>query len=531
MLDGAITELVFCGQQPHKGVLVLRKVSLILILFLSILTSANAAPLTHEADLSRSAVSGIRPEALALISDIISSDVARGFPGAQLAVIRNGQLIYSNAWGKTDSTNPHSPSVTRDTLYDLASVTKVLAADYAVQKLVSDGKLDVDAKISDILGDAYLTETITAPYSPVSKKTMRKWKSSVTVRDVMCHRAGYPPEIHYYDKNYDLSSFRHNVKSVNPLYSGITPDAETRAKTLTEILRTPLQYQPRTKIVYSDIDYMLICFVAEKVSGMRLDVYLAENFWRPLGLTHMTFNPLDNGFSPGEIAATETDGNTTTRGYEVRFPGLRDSVIVGEVHDEKAYHSMAGVSGHAGLFANAEDTVRLLSLMLTGEYGGQKFFPREVVDMFTSPQDESGIWGIGWWRRGSKRTYYFGTQSSPETFGHQGFTGTLVMIDPVKKLVIAYFTNKLNTPAVMPLSRNKTFAGSWYTASTLGFVPEILYTGIDTSEDISGKLAGISESLYAESLKQIPKGAGKNHPSRRNAESKNEVLERCNSRP
>ncbi|MBQ6971114.1 MAG: serine hydrolase [Synergistaceae bacterium] len=467
---------------------------------------------------------GIRPEALALISDIISSDVASGFPGAQLAIIRNGRLIYSNAWGKTDTSNPHSPSVTRETLYDLASVSKVLTVNYAVQKLASEGRLDADAKISDILGSIYLTETISAPYSPVSKKTMRLWKSAVTVRDVMCHRAGYPPEIHYHDKNYDLSTFTHNPRANNPLYTGITPSPQTRAETFRAILRTPLQYKPRTKIVYSDIDYMLMCFVIEKISGMRLDEYLAVNFWRPLGLTHMTYCPLEHGFSVDEIAASEIDGNTATRGVRVKFPGLRDSLIVGEVHDEKAYHSMAGISGHAGLFANAEDTARLLSLMLTGEYGGREYFTRDVIDMFTSPQDEAGIWGIGWWRRGSKRTYYFGTKSSPETFGHQGFTGTLVMIDPSRNLVIAYFTNKLNTPALMPLRKNKTFAGSWYTASELGFVPEILYTGLDTSGDISEELAEISGRLYAESLRKIPQGAGKNHPSRKNADSKREIL-------
>lgn len=494
---------------------------IISIISLCILTSAEA----------QSQYAGIRPESFALISDIISSDIAHGFPSAQLAVIRNGQLVYSNAWGKTDTSSPDSPPVTRETLYDLASVSKVLTVCYAVQKLVSEGRLDVDAKIADILGDSYLTETIAVPYSPVNKRIMRKWKFSVTVRDVMCHRAGYPPEIHYHDKNYDLATFTHNPKSRNPLYTGITPSPETRAETFRAILRTPLQYKPRSKIVYSDIDYMLMCFVVETVTGMRLDEYLAVNFWRPLGLTHMTFNPLAHGFSPDEIAATEIDGNTITRGVTVKFPGLRDSVIVGEVHDEKAYHSMSGVSGHAGLFANAEDTARLLTLMLTGEYGGHKFFTREVIDMFTSPQDEAGIWGIGWWRKGSKRTYYFGKKSSPETFGHQGFTGTLVMVDPSRNLVIAFLTNKLNTSAVMPLRRSKTFAGNWYTTSTLGFVPEILYAGLDTSGDISGELAGIAERLCAESMKQIPERAGKTHPSRMNAESKKSVLRRWKKSP
>ena len=471
---------------------------------------------------------GIRPESLALISEIISSDVAHGFPGAQLAIIRNGRLIYSNAWGKTDSTNPKSPNVTRETLFDVASVSKVLTVNYAVQKLMTEGRLDVDAKISGILGAEYINATIKAPYVSASLKTIQAWKSSVTVRDVMCHRAGYPPEIHYYDKNYDLANFQHNEKSINPLYSGITPNAETRAKTYRAILRTPLQYQPRTKIKYSDVDYMLMCFVAEKISGMTLDKYLAENFWRPMGLTHITYNPLRNNFAPEGIAATEIRGNMTTRGHAVNFPGLRDYVLKGEVHDEKAYHSMDGVSGHAGIFANAEDTAILLSVMLTGGYGGHKFFSRNVIDTFTATQDkDKGQWGIGWWREGDDgRMWYFGNNSHPGAFGHQGFTGTLVAVDPSRNLVVAYFTNKLNTPAVMPLSRRKTFAGNWYTASTLGFVLQILGIGIDSggSKDVSEQLSALLSDMAGGSLKLIPENAGKNHPSVKNSESKIDLL-------
>ena len=465
---------------------------------------------------------GISSESLALISGIISSDIAHGFPSAQLAIIRNGRLIYSNAWGKTDSANPNSPKVTRETLYDLASVSKVLTVNYAVQKLVTDGKLDIDARIADIFGREFLDGTIKAPYATASAKTMRAWKSSITVRDVMCHRAGYPPEIHYYDKNYDLSAFKHNDKSHNALYSGITPSPETRSRTFRAIMQTPLQYQPRTKTAYSDVDYMLLCFAVEKITGMTLDAYLSANFWRPIGLTHITFNPLKSGFTADDCAATEINGNMTTRGYAVNFPGLRDYVLKGEVHDEKAFHSMAGVSGHAGLFANAEDVAKLLSAMLTGGYGGHRFFSRNVIDMFTSAQDKgAGIWGVGWWREGDDgRAWYFGTQSASGAFGHQGFTGTLVMVDPSRNLVIAYFTNKLNSPAVMPLSRRKTFAGHWYTASTLGFVAQIL--GVNDAGELDSLLADMAGG----SVKLIPAGAGKNHPSVKNAESKIDLLSR-----
>ena len=478
---------------------------------------------------------GIRPEALELVEQIISSDIAYGFPGAQLAVIRNGRLIYSNAFGRTNTADPSSPEVTRDTLYDLASVTKVLSVNYAVQKLITEGRLDVDAKIADIFGSEFLDSTIQAKYenTPViDAEIMRKWKSEITIRDLMCHRAGYPPEIHYYDKHYDLSQFKHNDKANNPLYSGITPSPETRADTLRGIFRTPLLYKPRTKIVYSDVDFMLMCFVVEKVTGRTLDVYLAENFWKPLGLTHITYNPLKNGFAPEDCAATEIDGNTTTRGYSVKFEGLRDYVLRGEVHDEKAYHSMNGVSGHAGLFANAEDTARMMSVMLTGGYGKHRFFSRSVIDMFTSPQDKkAGQWAIGWWREGDNgRPRYFGTQSSSGAFGHQGFTGTLVFADPSRNLVIAYFTNKLNTPALKPLRKPKTFAGNWYTASTLGFVVQILGMGLDSKDDISSQIAALLEDMTAGSERLIPKVAGKNHPAVKNFESKKELLRLWQSR-
>ena len=445
---------------------------------------------------------GINPESLALIGDIISSDIAHGFPGAQLAVIRNGRMVYSSAWGTTDTSTPDSPKVTRETLYDLASVTKVLAINFAVQKLVTDGRLDVDAKIADILGHGFL------------EGPSRAWKSSITVRDVMCHRAGNPAEVHYYDP-------------ANALFTGTTPSPETRAKTFRAILKTPLSYEPRTKILYSDVDFMLMCFVVEKVSGKPLDEYLAENFWRPMGLARVTFKPLEHGFLPDEIAATEIDGNTTTRGKKVYFPGLRDYVLKGEVHDEKAYHSMNGVSGHAGLFANAESAALLMSVMLTGGWGEHRFFSRNVIDTFTAPQDKAkGQWGLGWWREGDDgRLWYFGGQASSGAFGHQGFTGVLVMADPAKNLVIAYFTNKLNTPAVLPLSGKRTFEGSWFTASTLGFAAQILGVGMDSRESVTEQLRALREDMAAESLRLIPAGAKRGHPAVRNAESKIALLD------
>jgi CubicO group peptidase (beta-lactamase class C family) len=218
-----------------------------------------------------------------------------------------------------------------------------------------------------------------------------------------------------------------------------------REATLKAIFKTPLMYPPRTKTLYSDVDYMLACFVIEKVTGRRLDEYVRETFYEPLGLEHITFLPLENGFAREDCAATELNG--TTRDNRVFFPGIRTDTVQGEVHDERAWHCMEGVSGHAGLFASATDLAKLASVMLTGGYGDCRLFSRNVMDSFTAPKAmDYGQWGLGWWRQGDlQRPWYFGTQAAPDTVGHQGWTGTMAMIDPSRELVVVYLTNKINS--------------------------------------------------------------------------------------
>ena len=146
--------------------------------------------------------------------------------------------------------------------------------------------------------------------------------------------------------------------------------------------------------------------------------------------------------------------------------------------------------------------------------------------MFAAPKSlDFGQWGLGWWREGDdKRVWYFGTQSSSDTIGHQGWTGTLVMIDPFRDLIVVYLTDKINSPVIDPSSNPNGFSGSCYTASTLGFVPQILSVGLDTDTDISGQLYDLAADMAAESLKKIPEGAGADHPYVKNALSKIDVL-------
>ena len=470
---------------------------------------------------------GIRPETLALISDLITSDVEHGFTSAQLAVIRNGRLVYENAWGHTCSYKPDGSRdmsgapVTTDTLYDLASVTKMFSTVYAVQKLVDEGPLDVDAPIVDILGEAFAEDTLDLVYldaeNPPDIETQKEWKRSLTVRDILCHEAGFPPSPWYNNPDYDLAAQKIGEPGTNPAY------AASREEMLPAIFKTPLLYAPHAQTLYSDVDYMLATFIIEKITGMRLDAYMKETFYEPLGLTHTTFAPLENGFDAADCAATELNGNT--RDGHIRFDGVREDTIQGEVHDERAFYCMEGISGHAGLFSNASDLAKLANVMLTGGSGDLRFFSRNVIDLFTAPKSaEYAQWGLGWWRQGDiQRPRYFGTRASSGTIGHQGWTGTLVMIDPARALVVVYLTNKINSP-VLDAEPYNSFAGSCFTASSLGFVPQILSIGMDSSEDISGELLDLLADMASESLKLIPEEGDGIPYYRENALSKAEVF-------
>ena len=485
---------------------------------------------------------GISPQALEMISDLISLDIENGFTSAQLAVIRNGKLVYENAWGKTNSFQPDgspkkdSPEVTTETLYDLASVTKMFSVNYAMQKLVSDGKLDLDARVTDFLGDRFVEETIytydeKGVFPEADLETIRGWKSMLTVRDLLRHQGGFPADPKYCAPRLYKEGLPPEEYPENTLFAGNEPGEETRQATIDMICRTPLKYAPGTRTLYSDVDYMVLGLVVEQIVGEDLNTWLKKTFWDPMGLKHITYNPLRNGFDADDCAATELNGNT--RDGLLDYPGFRTYTLQGEVHDEKAFYSMNGVSGHAGLFASAADTAKLASVMLCGGYGEDRFFSRNIMDLFTAPKMENAAnWGLGWWRQGDgQRIWYFGSQSGSDTIGHQGWTGTLVMVDPQRNLVIAYLTNKINTRVTDLKVDANVFNGGWYTASTLGFVPQILSMGMDADRDISEQLLDLSADMALDSLKLIP-GAGdqqpvtdENHPAVRNAKSKYELFE------
>lgn len=402
---------------------------------------------------------GMEEDTLQLIDDLISSEVKYGFSAAQLAVIKDGKMVVNEAWGNVNGwtrdgeMDKTSAPVTTDTLFDLASNTKMYATNYAVQKLVSEGKLNLDAKVRDYI-----------PNFKDGANDKIKGKDNLTIREILQHQAGFPA-----DPQYHRSS---------------TLFCQERDKILEKIIETPLQYTPGSKTVYSDVDYMLLGFIIEEITGDRLDEYLKENIYDPMGLTHTTFNPLQNGFEKDDCAATELQGNTRDGHEDIDYPNMRTETVQGEVHDEKAYYCMEGISGHAGLFSNAEELAKLCQVMINGGgYGTNKFFSKDTIDEFTKPKSSDlANWGLGWWRKAdnSTRMYYFGPQSSSNTYGHQGWTGTITVIDPESNLVIVLLTNKKNSPVIDNKVDSNDFVCDNYVLGSLGVVSGYIYEALNT---------------------------------------------------
>ena len=404
-----------------------------------------------------------------LIDQIIQAEINHGFSSAQVVVTYQGQIIkqssygYINRYSSDGEMLDRAIQVTDDTLYDLASNTKMYATNYALQKLVTDGNLDVDQKVSEIL-----TEFKDDPRDAI------KGKSEMTVRDLLEHQAGFPADPQYHNNNYDKNAEDGRGKNSNTLYT------QDREEILQKIIDTPLAYTPGSDTIYSDVDYMLLGLIIEKITGETLDIYLKENFYEPLQLAHTTFSPLENGFQHGQIAATELHGNT--RDGVIDFNNIRTKRVHGEVHDEKAYYTMGGVSGHAGLFSNASDLAVLTQLMINGGgYGEQTFFSPEVIDQFTKAKDTNSSYGLGWRRQGDDAyAWAFSPLVSRSTVGHTGWTGTLSVIDMENEFALILLTNAKNSPVIDKETNPNDFSGDHFLTSGYGLIATLAAEAVYT---------------------------------------------------
>ena len=410
-----------------------------------------------------------------LLEKLLDEEVKQNFAGGQVSVIKNNKEIYNHSFGyKNNFYQDGNPielekreAVDDQTMFDLASNTKMYVTNYSLQKLAYERKINLDDKVSK-----YISDFKDSPSDKI------KGKDTLTIRDLLMHQAGFPADPQYHNQNYDKDDGIVNGK--NDLYS------QSRDETLKQILKTPLKYEPGSDTIYSDVDYMLLGFIVENVSGMRLDEYFDENFVKPLNLKRTTFNPLKNGFSKNDTAATELNGNT--RDGIVKFNNIRTDTIQGEVHDEKAYYSMDGISGHAGLFSNARELSLLANIMLNdGKYNDIVFWDKSTQELFTKAKESDPSYGLGWRLFGDgKYAWAFSNLASKKTFGHTGWTGTLTVIDPVENMVITLLTNKKNSPVLDPKENPNKFYSDQSLSAGYGFVTTMIYKSLmeSTPEEI-----------------------------------------------
>lgn len=387
---------------------------------------------------------------------LLHHSIERGFPSAQLAIDFKGKRLYEKTFGFREKVSQEAGleleepidyqagyKADNHTLYDIASLTKIFSVTYLFQYLVSQKNLSLALTVEKILSSSSLLEkTLGSKLTPSVKR--------LTLYDLLTHSGGFPPNPLYYDPSYSQALY-----------------CQDRSSFLEKLLSTPLLYSPRTQALYSDVDYMLLTFLAEILLGESMSSFLSRVFWRPLAIEDsIGYTPLlSSQLTDTNIAATELRGNT--RDGVISFPNIRTYPLKGEVQDEKAYHCMAGISGHAGLFANSHALLTLLKCMTEKEKIGATtlFFTDEVKNKFLTPTLFNKTFALGWRLNrdeGSQATsmaYMFGDYASPYAFGHTGWTGCLVMHDPTYDLSIAYLTNRKHTKVVNPCQDSNLFLG------------------------------------------------------------------------
>ncbi len=334
-------------------------------------------------------------------------------PGCVVLVARDGKVIFNKAYGyhTYDKTLPNKLT----DLFDVASMTKISATTMETMLLYDQGKLSLDATIGD--------------YLPSARKSN---KNDLRVREVLEHQAGLIPDIPTVEAvkpgDYSADSSAYFPTKVNDNYylrKNYFKDVMWPA-----ILNSPLK--TRGQYVYSDLSMIIMQQIVETLTATPENTYVKQQLYNPLGMQTAGFLPLYR-YKPDQIIPTENE------------QVYRKELLDGYVHDPTAA-LMGGVAGHAGLFSNANDLAILYQMMLNrGSYGGVQYIKPETVDLFTAKQSAVSRRGLGFDRWDPELDHHYPSQlASPETYGHTGFTGTCVWVDPKYKLVYIFLSNRVN---------------------------------------------------------------------------------------
>ena len=329
--------------------------------------------------------------ALELLLDQAIADSA--WPGNVLLAAREGQVFYHDASGfhTYSKRRRMSPS----DIFDLASISKAVSTTSAVMLLVEQNKISLDTQIKKII-----------PQFSQKKDDSSSAREKITVKHLLTHTAGFPAFKQYYLMDIEAADI------------------------LADICNTELVYDPGTKTIYSDLGLILLGAMIESVAGMSLDTFVAKHLFEPLGMSTSFYNPPDD--KRKRIVPTEI------------VSGYRSGLIHGEVHDENA-HKLGGVAGHAGLFSTASELARFAQMMLNnGQYGKKRIFKEKTVRQFTQRAmvDTSSSRCLGWDSPSGNASG--GVYQSGNSYGHTGYTGTSLWIDPDHDLFVILLTNAVH---------------------------------------------------------------------------------------
>jgi beta-N-acetylhexosaminidase len=366
---------------------------------------------------------GLDPVKINAVDSIVADGIEKGaFPGGVVLVVKDGRIAYHKAYGYTtyDKTAP----VQLESIFDMASCTKICATTISIMKLYDEGKIDLEKPLGDYL-----------PWVKGSNK------EHLLIKNILLHQAGLVAYIPFYKETVDSSG-----KPLSKYYSSKQTDSfkirvaenlfmrnDWRDTLYKRILQSPLG--PTGKYIYSDNDFIFLGKVVEALSGQTLDEYVRTAFYTPLGLTTSGFKPREH-FALDRIIPTEKEKT------------FRLQLLRGDVHDPGAA-MFGGVAGHAGLFSNAYDLAVIMQMLLNGgTFNGKRYLNEETVKLFTAYHSDISRRGYGFDKpekdNAARPEPYPCLSASPQTFGHTGYTGTCVWADPANKLIFIFLSNRVN---------------------------------------------------------------------------------------
>ena len=372
---------------------------------------------------------GFNSTTLNQIDTIVQNAIEqKAFPGCQVVVARKGQIVYQKNFGRLSYESSSNP-VNDQTIYDLASVTKVSATLQAIMALYDQKKIDLEQKVSFYLEELRGTN-----------------KEHMTIKDVLWHQAGLVAYIPFWSRTrtplgWKNEYYSNTESSEYPLQvaEGMYAKTAIRDSVWHWVIQSSLTGKKDKEghygFVYSDLGLIMMQHLVEKVSGQTLDVLVKNTFYQPLGLATTGYNPLQR-FPKVQMAPTENDKI------------FRERLLQGTVQDQTAA-MLGGVSGHAGLFSSAKDLAILMQMnLLKGSYAGKKYLEESTVEYFTQTKSPRSHRSLGWDRLpAGGSSSYISSLVSPTSYGHSGYTGTLVWVDPSKEIVFVFLSNRVNTSA------------------------------------------------------------------------------------